>query len=556
MKNPSVGEKPAAFSWFTQTTGRYTGHIAEIAVISVVLRLLGLVQPFVFQALIDRILPYQRQESLYIVVGLLTLVAIFQGSFKAISVYLGGDLVNRLTREFSNRIYQHVLHLPLRTLQTWQAGELFARMREIEVVRRFLTGTVSGVVIDILFSFIYLAALFSISPSLTLIIIILLPSQMVAMAVVGPFLRHRLKQSFVANSAHQSRLIETFRNVETVKAQAGEHRYVRRLDATMAASLALSFKITRLHVVNGLIRDVFSNAFDIMILFFGAMLVLENSITLGQLVAFHLLAGHVSGPILGLASLWEHWQGIQVSRMRLGDVLNATSENEMGTQKLSLIKPAVLRMEAVSFGYSADRQVIHKLSLMVCPGQPTVIVGRSGFGKSTVAKVLAGLYPPDAGSVLIDDQPMTNFSPGSVRAAICYLPQEPALFSGTIRENLLLANENATEDEIELALENSASVDIIKRLPEGLDTQIGEHGSSLSGGQRQRLALARLLLCNPNVLIVDEPTSALDEVSASIVTHTLMRLAQSRAVAIITHRPDVFGPDARILDLEQLQGQK
>lgn len=551
-----MGEKPAAFSWFTQTTGRYTGHIAEIAVISVVLRLLGLVQPFVFQALIDRILPYQRQESLYIVVALLTLVAIFQGSFKAVSVYLGGDLVNRLTREFSNRIYQHVLHLPLRTLQTWQAGELFARMREIEVVRRFLTGTVSGVVIDILFSFIYLAALFSISPSLTLIIVVLLPSQMVAMAVVGPFLRRRLKQSFVANSAHQSRMIETFRNAETVKAQAAENRYVRRLDATMAASLALSFKITRLHVVNGLIRDVFSNAFDIMILFFGAMLVLENSITLGQLVAFHLLAGHVSGPILGLASLWEHWQGIQVSRMRLGDVLNAASEDEAGKQKLLLTKPAVLRMDAVSFGYSPDRQVIDKLSLTVSPGQPTVIVGRSGFGKSTVAKVLAGLYTPDAGSVLINDQPMTNFTPGSVRCAICYLPQEPALFGGTIRENLLLANENATEDEITQALEDSASTDIIQQLPDRLDTQIGEHGSSLSGGQRQRLALARLLLCNPNVLIVDEPTSALDEVSASIVTHTLMRLAQSRSVAIITHRPDMFGPDARILDLEKLQGRK
>ncbi|GAJ97014.1 ABC transporter transmembrane domain-containing protein [Rhizobium rhizogenes] len=184
-----MDETPASFSWFTKTTGKYTGHIIELSIISIVLRLLGLVQPFVFQALIDRILPFQREDSLYIVVALLVGVALFQSAFKSVSTYLGGDLVNQLTREFSRRIYEHVLHLPLRTLQRWQVGELFARMGEIETIRRFLTGTISGVVIDIVFSFIYLGALFSISPSLTLIIIVILPTQMAAIAMVGPFLR-------------------------------------------------------------------------------------------------------------------------------------------------------------------------------------------------------------------------------------------------------------------------------------------------------------------------------------------------------------------------------
>ncbi|MBZ5763465.1 hypothetical protein LAV84_28605 [Rhizobium sp. VS19-DR104.2] len=234
------------------------------------MRLLGLVQPFVLKALIDRILPFQREASLYIVVALLVVVALFQSAFKSVSTYLGVDLVNQLTREFSSRIYEHVLHLPLRTLQKWQVGELFARMGEIETVRRFLTGTISGVVIDIVFSFIYLGALFSISPSLTLIIIVVLPTQMAAIAIVGPFLRRRLKQAFLAKSAHQSRMIETFRNAETVKAQAAENRYAKRLDGTMSASLDLGFKITKLHIFNGIINDAFNNAFDILIVFFGA----------------------------------------------------------------------------------------------------------------------------------------------------------------------------------------------------------------------------------------------------------------------------------------------
>ncbi|WP_313606827.1 peptidase domain-containing ABC transporter [Rhizobium sp.] len=555
MEKQPLDENPASFSWFTKTTGKYTGYIIELSVLSIVLRLLGLVQPFVFQALIDRILPFQREDSLYIVVALLVVVAFFQSAFKAISIYLGGDLVNQLTREFSKRIYTHVLHLPLRTLQKWQVGELFARMREIETIRNFLTGTISGVVIDILFSFIYLGALFSISPSLTLVIVLILPTQMAAIAIVGPFLRHRLKQSFMANAAHQSRMIETFRNAETVKAQAAEERFASRLDGTMVASLDLGFKIIKLHAVNGIIGDVFSNAFNILIIFFGAMLVLDNSITLGQLVAFHLLAGHVSAPILGLASLWEHWQGIKIARIRLGDVLNAPSEAEMGKQRLILKNPATVRLESVSFGYTADRPVIDNLSLTIAPGKPTVIIGRSGFGKSTLAKIMGGLYPPTTGTVFIDDQALNNFTPQSIRSNIGYLPQEAALFAGSIRENLFLAKSDATDAEMHAALRDSACTDMIEQLPAGMDTDVGEQGFSLSGGQRQRLALARLLMLNPNVLIVDEPTSALDERSTSIVISTLSELAKSRAVVIISHRPDLFGTTGQIVDLEQLQAR-
>lgn len=548
-----MNEIPASLSWFTKTTQKYTGHIIELSIISTVLRLLGLVQPFVFQALIDRILPFQRENSLYIVVVLLIVVAFFQSAFKSASAYLSGHLVNQLTREFSRRIYEHVLHLPLRTLQKWQVGELFARMGEIETIRRFLTVTISGVVIDIVFSFVYLGALFSISPSLTLIIIVILPTQMGAIAIVGPSLRWRLKQAFLANSSHQSRMIETFRNAEVVKAQATEDRYAERLDGTMSASLALGFKITKLHIVNGIVSDVFSSAFDILIVFFGAILVLNNSITLGQLVAFHLLAGHVSAPILGLASLWEHWQGIKIARLRLGDVLNAPSENDVGKKKLTLKGPVTLRLDTVSFGYTTERLVLDKLSLTIAPGQPTVIVGRSGFGKSTLAKVISGLYPPDIGSVFIDDEAMDVFTPDSIRSNIAYLPQEPALFAGTIRENLLFAKEDATEEEIQAALADSACSDMIEQFPAGMATDVGEHGCSLSGGQRQRVALARLLLRKPNVLILDEPTSSLDELSAAIIVQTLGKLATSRTVAIISHRPELFGPKVFLIDLEQLQ---
>ncbi|UNF45786.1 ATP-binding cassette domain-containing protein [Bartonella krasnovii] len=309
------------------------------------------------------------------------------------------------------------------------------------------------------------------------------------------------------------------------------------MQETLARSLDQSLTTSKFHLLNGALSHIFGDLFTIFIIFFGAQAVLQNQITLGQLIAFHLLVGNVSGPILSLASLWEEWQHLKISRLRLGDILNAPSEWEEAP--LQLTTSHQLEAKNICFSYG-ETSIVNYVDICFKPGQPIMLLGPSGCGKSTFAKLLCGLYPPTNGQILINNQSIQNFDIRSVRQTIGYFPQSPCLFSGTILENMLLAKPNASENEIVAALHASACHDLISQLPQGLHTQVGEQGGFLSGGQHQRLALACFFLIEPQVLILDEPTSALDDrVSAQIVEH-LYKLSQERIVLVITHKSDLF----------------
>ncbi len=543
--------RPAPLSWFTQSTQKYTPLIIEIMVVAIVLRLLGLVQPFVFQAIIDRVLPFQREATLTLIVVVLVLTAVFSAGLDALASYLGTHMANRLTGELARRIFDHVLHLPLRHLQRWQVGETLTRVGEIDTVRAFLTGTVSGIVLDVLFAIIYIIALLSISPFLTAIVLIMLPLQIIAFGVVGPFIRQRMQASFFAESRHQSRLVEGLANIVTVKALASENVHVDRFQQTLAESLRTGFRVSKLHIANGFVGSLLNNGSVILIIFFGSRLVLQNEITLGQLIAFHLLAEKVSGPIFSLSSVWEQWQGLKVARLRLGDLLNAEAETQAARPPLQAEGPLRLSLKGLSFGYLPDHPVLRDMTLEFEPSRPTLIIGDSGCGKSTLAKLLSGLYDPASGRVEANGQNLAELDPRSVRRAIAYLPQDASLFSGSVLENLLLAKPDASEQDIALALKASASDGFVSRLPKGIHSDVGEYGSHLSGGQRQRIALARSLLTNPSALILDEPTSALDAQSASVVVETLKRLARDKTLIVISHKADLLGSDADVVDLSQ-----
>lgn len=547
-------EKPVAFSWFTRTTKKYIYYVIELSCVAVVLRLLGLVNPFIFQAIIDRILPFQRLESLYAIVVLMVAIMLFSTALSTLSGYLGTYLANRLTLEFGRRIYTHLLSLSLSVLRHWKVGELFSRIGEVDTIRGFLTGTIATTVLNVLFAIIYLAALFSISPKLTFIVLIILPLQMGSLASVGPFLRRQLRRTFTLQAAHKSRLIESFTNLEAIKAHVKESAHTIRMQETLARSLDQSLTTSKFHLLNGALSHIFGDLFTIFIIFFGAQAVLQNQITLGQLVAFHLLAGNVSGPILSLASLWEEWQHLKISRLRLGDILNAPSEWEEEKPPLQLTTSPQLEAQNICFSYG-ETPIVNHVDICLKPGQPIMLLGPSGCGKSTFAKLLCSLYPPTNGQILINNQSIQNFDIRSVRQTIGYFPQSPCLFSGTILENMLLAKPNASENEIVAALHASACHDLISQLPQGLHTQVGEQGGFLSGGQRQRLALACFFLIEPQILILDEPTSALDDrVSAQIVEH-LYKLSQERIVLVITHKSDLFPKHATVLNFSDLEAK-
>ncbi|TGQ36548.1 peptidase domain-containing ABC transporter [Mesorhizobium sp. M00.F.Ca.ET.216.01.1.1] len=525
--------------------------MVEIVVVAIVLRLLGLVQPFVFQTIIDRVLPFQREATLVLIVVILALTTLFSAGLDALAAFLGNHMSNRLTAELAHRIFRHVLNLPLRYLQQWQVGETLARIQEIDTVRGFLTGTVSGIALDILFAVIYIGALLSISPFLTLIVLVMLPLQIVVFGLIGPFVRRRMQESFLAGSHHQSRLVEAFANAATVKALTSEGVQVERFQETLNTSLLAGFRVAKLNILNSFVGDLLCNGSVILIIFFGSRLVFQNEITLGELIAFHLLAEKVSGPILSLSSIWEQWQGLRVARLRLGDFLNTPAETDTPRPKLLIEGPLHLSLKGLSFGYLPDQAVIRDMTLDIGPNRSTIIVGDSGRGKSTLAKLMSGLYEPDDGYVEANGHKLADCDPRSVRHSIAYLPQEPALFSGSIMDNLLLAKPDATNEEINKALADSASDRFIAQLPDGIHTDVGERGAFLSGGQRQRVALARSLLAGPAALILDEPTSALDAQSAGVVVETLKRLAREKTLIVITHNPSLLGKDANVIDLDR-----
>lgn len=357
----------APLSWFTQSTSKYTPLIFELVIIIIVLRLLGLLQPFAFQSIIDRVLPFQSEATLTLIVITLAVATMFSAGLDAIASYLAAHMSNRLVAELARRIFHHVLALPLRQLERWPVGETLSRISEIDTVRNFLTGTVTGIALDAIFAITYVVALYMISPLLTFIVLIILPVQIVIFTAIGPFIRHRMQETFWAEARHQSRLVEAFGNATTLKALASEVQQAERFQETLVESLVAGYRVAKLNIVNHTLGFVLENASVILVLYFGAGLVLANDITLGELVAFHLLAEKVSRPIMSLSTIWEQWQGLKIARYRLGDILNEPPEDAQPKKLLALQGAPKIALRGVTFAYGEAKPVLEKMNWSSIP---------------------------------------------------------------------------------------------------------------------------------------------------------------------------------------------
>jgi len=554
MKNSegeNAGEIP--LSWFGKSLWKYTPLYVELVFLAICLRLIGLVEPFVFQVIIDRILPFQREASLIVVIMIFAAVSVFQLGFEILSALLGMLTANRVTRDFGARIFDHLFKLPFSHFRKWSVGESMARISETDTIRAFLVGTTTGVFLDLLFVFIYIAVLLTLSPTLTIIIVAALPIQILVYLAFGPFLRRRLRTQFDAGAAHQTQMVENISGIAAVKALSAETKMLDRLDETLNANLNAGYRVGLLNVWSDKILFVVEQTITISIIFFGAQLVFFGQLTLGELIAFHLLAGKVSEPIENFSGLWEGWQNIRVSRQRLGDVVNTPMEPFGELPKLPENINAELVFNNVDFSYNPSALVLSRFSFQAKPNTLTLIVGPSGIGKSTFGRLASGIDIPDQGDVLLGGKNIAGYDPHDVRTRIAYVPQEPYLFSGTLRENLAFADTNARDEDLMRILRIAAADSLVSELPMGLDTHVGERGSALSGGQRQRVAIARSLLCNPTVLILDEPTSALDGVAQEKLATELFKLKQSMTVIVITHSPKVFENPDQVVDFEDFQ---
>lgn len=539
------------FTWFVPAVVKYRKLLLEVLGISLVLQLFALVTPLFFQVVMDKVLVNRAFSTLDVIsVGLL-LVVVFNVLLSTLRSHVFAHTTSRIDVELGARLFRHLLALPLAYFEARRVGDTVARVRELEHIRGFLTGQALTTVLDLLFSFVFLSVMFYYSGWLTLVVLISLPCYAAWSFLLTPMLRRRLDEKFSRGADNQSFLVEAVGGVSTIKSMAVEPHMTRRWDNQLAAYVAASFRVTRLSNIGQGGIQLIQKLVMVGTLWLGARLVIDGSLSVGQLIAFNMLAGQVSAPVLRLAQLWQDFQQVGISVERLGDILNTRTEVPASRAALPPIQGRI-QFDRVTFRYRPDGpEILHHLDLSISPGEIIGIVGRSGSGKSTLTKLIQRLYVPEGGRVLVDGNDLALTDPAWLRRQIGVVLQENLLFNATVRDNIALSDPGVSLDRVIHAAKLAGAHDFIMELAEGYDTLVGEHGSSLSGGQRQRIAIARALMGNPRILILDEATSALDYESERAVMQNMQAICRGRTVIIIAHRLSTVRSANRIIAMDK-----
>jgi subfamily B ATP-binding cassette protein HlyB/CyaB len=539
-------------SWFLGAIHKYRRHLTEVLVASFFLQLFSLVSPLFFQVVIDKVLVNRTLGTLdVIMIGLVTM-AVFETILSILRTYLFAHTTNRIDVELGARLFRHLMALPIAYFQARRVGDSVARVRELENIRNFLTGSALTLVIDLFFTFVFLAVMFIYSPLLTFIVIGAFPFYIGISAGATPVFKRRLDEKFERGAENQAFLVESVTGVETLKAMAIEPQMQRKWEEQLAAYVAASFRVLSLGNTASNVVQLINKLVSAAILYFGAKLVIAGDLSVGELVAFNIMAGRVSAPVLRLAQMWQDFHQARLSIARLGDILNTTPEPAYNPSQMAL--PAIrgdISVEHVSFRYRIDGpEVLHDVSFSVPAGQIVGIVGPSGSGKSTLTKLLQRLYVPEGGRIMIDGMDISIVDPAWLRRQIGVVLQDNVLFNRSVRDNIALSNPAMPTERVIAAAQLAGAHEFVLELPYGYDTVVGERGSTLSGGQRQRLAIARALVTNPQILIFDEATSALDYESERIIQANLPQITRGRTVFIIAHRLSTVRSADRIITID------
>ncbi|MBV9979888.1 type I secretion system permease/ATPase [Bradyrhizobium sp.] len=554
-RRASLGELARRFdiTWFLQAMHKYRGLLSEVLVASFFLQVFGLITPLFFQVVIDKVLVHRGLTTLDVLVIGLVAVSIFETILGAVRTHVFAHTTNRIDVELGARLFRHLMALPIAYFQARRAGDSVARVRELENIRNFLTGSALTLVLDLLFTIVFLAVMFDYAPVLTWIVIGSFPFYIGLSVAVTPVFRSRLDEKFNRGAENQAFLVESVTGVETLKALAVEPQMQSRWEEQLAGYVTASFRVLSLGNWASQGVQLINKLVTAATLYFGAYLVIDGKHTVGELVAFNMLAGRVAQPVLRLAQLWQDFHQARLSVQRLGDILNTAPEplHTPGRAALPKVRGAIA-FEHVTFRYRLDGpEVLRDVSLDIPPGQVVGIVGPSGSGKSTLTKLVQRLYVPESGRVLVDGVDLAMVDVSWLRRQVGVVLQENVLFNRPIRDNIALANPSLPMDHVIAAAQLAGAHHFILELPQGYDTMVGERGASLSGGQRQRIAIARALIGNPRILIFDEATSALDYESERIVQDNMRMMAQGRTVLIIAHRLSAVRLADRIITLEK-----
>ena len=525
------------FSWFIPALVKYRKLLGEILLISFMLQLFGLVSPLFFQVVMDKVLVNKGMTTLDVLVIGLVIVVVFESVLNALRAYVFSHTTSRIDVELGSRLFRHLVTLPLAYFQARRVGDSVARVRELENIRSFLTGNALTVLLDVFFSGVFIAVMLFYSVPLTLIVLTSLPLYFAISLAVVPVLRARLDVKFARGAENQSLLVETVTGIQTVKASALEPAFAKRWDSQLAAYVSASFKTQNLASVAHEGVNLTSKLVNAATLWYGAHLVMNNEMTVGQFVAFNMIAQRVSQPIMRMAQLWTDFQQTGISVARLGDILNTRTEvPPSSTAQLPPVKGRIT-LDQVTFRYRPEAApVLNGINLDIKAGEVIGIVGRSGSGKSTLTKLVQRLYTPEGGRLLVDGIDISLIDAAQLRRQVGVVLQENLLFNRSVRENIAITDPAAPLEAVMRVAQLAGAHDFISELPEGYDTLVGDQGGSLSGGQKQRVAIARALFTHPRILIFDEATSALDYESEAIIQHNMQHICQGRTVLIIAHR--------------------
>ncbi|MFJ2456723.1 type I secretion system permease/ATPase [Pseudomonas protegens] len=542
------------FTWFIPAIVKYRKLLGEVLLVSFVLQVFALLTPLFFQVVMDKVLVHHGLTTLDVVaIGLLGIM-LFESALSGLRTYVFAHTASRIDVELGSRLFRHLVNLPLAYFQARRVGDSVARVRELENIRSFLTGNAITLVLDVMFSVVFIAVMFYYSAWLTLIVLLSLPLYVLVSALITPLLRARLQDSFSRGAENQAFLVETVNGIDTVKSMAVEPQVIRKWDNQIAAYVAAGFKTQNLSTIANESVGLIGKLVTVATLWMGARLVIDGSLTVGQLIAFNMLAGRVSQPIMRLAQLWTSFQQTGVSVQRLGDILNTRTELSQANRSALPPLKGHIEFDQVHFRYRTDgSEVLRGINVQMAAGEVIGVVGRSGSGKSTLTRLLQRLYVPERGRVLVDGMDLALADVSSLRRQIGVVLQDNMLFNRSIRENIALADPGTPLDAVMHAAQMAGAHEFILELPEGYDTMVGEHGASLSGGQRQRVAIARALIGNPRILIFDEATSALDYESERIIQQNMQSICKGRTVIIIAHRLSAVRDANRILVIDRGQ---
>jgi len=523
--------------WFLPSILKHRKQFVNIFFVALMLQAIALSTPILFQNLIDKVLVNRSISSLHLLGFAMIGLAIFDPIYNYIRNWLFSNLSSKVNSELINRLYDHLIYLPLKYYNQRQNGDIISRVREMGQVRQFLTGGTLSLFIDLVFSFIFITVMFNYSIILTWIVLASLTLYFLFWATIGSLLQKKISNEHELNSNNTSFLSESIAGIETIKTSSVEDKFLEEWRDKLDIYIRASFSSKKMGIIANQGISIIQKLTSAIVLWHGVNLVLSGDLTAGELIAFNMFSGHVTQPILRLAQVWQDFQHTSISLKRIGDILE--EEKEAGAEGLASVPELKgnVEFQKVRFSYDKDGpEVIKGLELTIEVNTFVGITGHSGSGKSTVTRLLQRLYTPQQGQILINGVDLAIADPVDLRRKMSVVLQDNILFYGSISDNIRLCDVEASDEQVVSAAELAGAADFINKLPHGYNTQVGEKGSLLSGGQRQRLAIARALITNPDILILDEATSALDYESEAAVMNNMASIAAGRTVICIAHR--------------------